>query len=474
MIENISMEITERKEAEQEVREIEAVESSILSAIPHAVIGLQNRVIYFANESVEAIFGYRPEDLIGEKTRILYRSDEEYEQIGRLFYPELEHKHKHSEDFFCRHKDGRDILCKVNASVIGTHMKDQNIVVVYEDITARRQMEQRIVTAAEEWKETFDSMQHGIMLLTPDFQITQINSYLASLYGSLAHDITHKKCFEIISGCDPEEGCPLLKAAGDRSTETLEHFDPRLGKHFMHYITPIFHKDGSIKNFVFCIIDITEIKQKEAEITQSRNAFFNMLKDIDLSYQDLKGLHEGLIHSFVNAIDTKSKWTKGHSERVTLFSVAIARYMKLNREEIEKLRIASLLHDIGKLGTYDVILDKPGRLNAEEYALIKKHPEKGAEILKPIKQLRNIISIVMHHHEQMDGSGYPGGLTGENIPLMARIVHVADSFDSMTADRPYRTAPGKEYAISELKKYSGSQFDPMVVEAFLKVLNTKI
>jgi putative nucleotidyltransferase with HDIG domain len=221
-------------------------------------------------------------------------------------------------------------------------------------------------------------------------------------------------------------------------------------------------------------MEITARKEREVEITQSRNAFFNMLKDIDLSYQDLKGLHEGLIHSFVNAIDTKSKWTKGHSERVTLFSVAIARYMKLNREEIEKLRIASLLHDIGKLGTYDVILDKPGRLNAEEYALIKKHPEKGAEILKPIKQLRNIISIVMHHHEQMDGSGYPGGLTGENIPLMARIVHVADSFDSMTADRPYRTAPGKEYAISELKKYSGSQFDPMVVEAFLKVLNTKI
>jgi putative nucleotidyltransferase with HDIG domain len=169
-------------------------------------------------------------------------------------------------------------------------------------------------------------------------------------------------------------------------------------------------------------------------------------------------------------MDAKSPWTKGHSERVTSYATAIAKAMGLNDNEIETLRIASLLHDIGKIGTYDVILDKPGRLTNEEFSLVKTHPVKGEEILKPIKQLQNILSIVRSHHERLDGNGYPDKLKGMEIPFVARIITVADSFDSMTSDRPYRPSPGKDYAISELKKYRGIQFDIQVVDAFLQVL----
>ncbi|MEW6109606.1 MAG: HD domain-containing phosphohydrolase [Nitrospirota bacterium] len=187
-------------------------------------------------------------------------------------------------------------------------------------------------------------------------------------------------------------------------------------------------------------------------------------------YEDLENLLVSTIKSLASAIDAKSPWTKGHSERVTNYALAIGRKINLDEKNLEALKLGGLLHDIGKLGTYDVVLDKPGRLTDEEFALVKKHPGRGAEIIEPIKPLRHLIPIIKYHHERIDGRGYPEGLKGDEIPLLTKILCVADSFDSMTADRPYRPAPGKEYAISELKRCAGTQFDQKVVEAFLEVL----
>ena len=188
---------------------------------------------------------------------------------------------------------------------------------------------------------------------------------------------------------------------------------------------------------------------------------------------ELHDLQSGLIHAFANAIDAKSRWTNGHSERVSHHAVLIAKEMGLAAETVEDLRVAGLLHDIGKIGTYDAILDKPEKLTAEEFALVKLHPAKGEEILKPIKQFQHILPMIRGHHEKLDGGGYPDGLKGEEIPLPARIICVADTFDAMTADRPYRPSPGLEYAISELKRCSGSQFAPEVVDAFLSMLEKR-
>ncbi|MDP2166828.1 MAG: GAF domain-containing protein [Thermodesulfovibrionales bacterium] len=187
-------------------------------------------------------------------------------------------------------------------------------------------------------------------------------------------------------------------------------------------------------------------------------------------YEDIKEIFISILKALVNAVDAKSPWTKGHSERVTGYALMLGREMELKEEELEKLRLASLLHDIGKIGTYDALLDKPEKLTDAEFDLVKMHPGKGAEIIKPISQLANIIPIIRGHHEKMDGSGYPDGLRGDEIPLLARILCVVDSFDSMTADRPYRSSPGREFAVEELKKCSGAQFDPNVVAAFLKAI----
>lgn len=188
-------------------------------------------------------------------------------------------------------------------------------------------------------------------------------------------------------------------------------------------------------------------------------------------YEDLQMLLVNSITSLASVIDAKSPWTKGHSERVTRYAVAIAKEMGLSKEIVETVELGGLLHDIGKVGTYDIILDKPSELLSKEMEEVRKHPVKGASILSPIKQFQKIVPLLMHHHEKMDGSGYPDGLKGENIPLLARVLCVADAYDSMVSDRPYRKAPGKEYAISELKRCSGTQFDFLVVEAFLRVID---
>lgn len=216
--------------------------------------------------------------------------------------------------------------------------------------------------------------------------------------------------------------------------------------------------------------NITEIQNMEKKLIESRSAFFNMLRDLDFSYKELKKLFESLILSFINALDAKSPWTKGHSERVTNYAIATAKEMGLKEKNIETLRTAALLHDIGKIGTYEVILDKPERLSIEELALVKMHPAKGEEILSPISQLKDILPIIRSHHERIDGKGYPDGLKGEEIPLLARIITVADSVDSMISERPYRPKLRIEDALSELKRCSGTQFDPQVVEAFSKAV----
>lgn len=216
--------------------------------------------------------------------------------------------------------------------------------------------------------------------------------------------------------------------------------------------------------------EVAERKRSQELHQKGKHAFLNMLEDINESYKELEDLFLRLITAMVNTLDAKSPWTKGHSERVAEFSETIARKMGLDDDGTKDIRLAGILHDLGKIGTYDYLLDKPSKLTDEEFIVIKRHPAKGAEILSGIKQLKKVIPLIRHHHERIDGKGYPDGLAGDEIPLGARILHVADSFDSMTADRPYRKSPGTDYAISELMRWSGSQFDSNVVAAFLEII----
>jgi len=184
---------------------------------------------------------------------------------------------------------------------------------------------------------------------------------------------------------------------------------------------------------------------------------------------ELHWLNRGTIETLANAVDAKSPWTAGHSERVTRLALEIGKEMGLSAADLELLQLGGMFHDMGKIGVPEDILDKPGRLSDEEYALIRKHPEKGAGILEPIRAYHEAIPIVAQHHEQFDGQGYPFGLAGGEIALGARILAVADVFDALYSDRPYRRGWEFDRVVSFLEEKAGSQFDPEVVRAFMKI-----
>ncbi len=200
------------------------------------------------------------------------------------------------------------------------------------------------------------------------------------------------------------------------------------------------------------------------------------------SEQYLQTLHQLLLsiaRAFAAAVETKDPYSKGHSQKVTQYTLAIARELpaslreKFSGNALRELQLAAFLHDIGKIAIRNDILDKNGPLNEDEWKEIKKHPRLGAEILEPIKELKEVARHIKHHHERVDGKGYPDGLKGEEIPLASRIIAVADAFEAMTAARPYRDKMPRRKAIEELRRCSGRQFDKRIIEAFTRAYKKK-
>jgi len=187
-------------------------------------------------------------------------------------------------------------------------------------------------------------------------------------------------------------------------------------------------------------------------------------------YEDLEMSYFSTVKALARAIEVKDPYTHGHSERVTEYAMAIARQLGLSERDKKNIKYAAALHDIGKIGIARRVLDKPGALTEEEFTHIKTHPQLGESIMEPVGFLKSPREIILHHHERYDGAGYPDGLEGEGIDTGSRILAVADAFEAMMSDRPYREALPLEEAVAELEKNSGSQFDPDVVIAFLEVL----
>jgi putative nucleotidyltransferase with HDIG domain len=182
---------------------------------------------------------------------------------------------------------------------------------------------------------------------------------------------------------------------------------------------------------------------------------------------DIRTMFTQTVRALASAIDARDPSTRKHSDHVSSIAVEIGQAMDLSEFQLEQLEWAGLLHDIGKIGIRDAVLLKPDRLTREERMLMNQHPEKGEEILRDVDQLAKVRPLIRHHHEWYNGSGYPDRLIGEEIPLLARVLHVADAFEAMTASRPYRPVPlSAAEALAELQRYAGIQFDPQVVEAF--------
>ncbi len=208
------------------------------------------------------------------------------------------------------------------------------------------------------------------------------------------------------------------------------------------------------------------------EFEELAGSFNDMARQVGTLFDELEDLSWSTIATLARTIDAKSHWTAGHSERVSQMGVLIARTMGLPKEELDRLHRGGLLHDIGKIGIPVTIIDKDGPLTDEEMQTMQDHTTIGARILEPLKALSDVLPIVLYHHERMDGLGYPEGLSGTDIPILARILCVADTFDAIQSDRPYRPGRNAEESLEVIVECSGTQFDPDAVEAFIEVMSS--
>lgn len=278
------------------------------------------------------------------------------------------------------------------------------------------------------------------------------------------------KMGEGIAGWVAKHGVPLIVA--DVST------DPR-------HSLRVDEKSGYTTKNILCIPVM--VKQKVIGVLQAINKLDNEpFNEGDLElfellanqvaiaienaslYEEVHAAFLGVSEALAQSIEKRDPYTGGHTKRVLAFSLAIAKYLKLKDDVLEILKIAAILHDIGKIGIEDNILRKKEKLTDEEYKEMKKHPVVGSEIVGNIKQLKDMIPGMRYHHERADGKGYPEGLKGVQIPLIARIISVADTYDAMTTNRPYQSALEEDVAIKELKRCAGLQFDRDAVDAFIQ------
>ena len=206
------------------------------------------------------------------------------------------------------------------------------------------------------------------------------------------------------------------------------------------------------------------------DVNRLSEALNGAARSIVHSQSDLDHAYLQFVETMAQALDARDPYTAGHSLRVAAYSHALAIEMELSSEDAETIRIAAQLHDIGKIGIPDAVLQKPGELTVEEYGLIKLHPQIGRKILEKVGRFDKLLAVVELHHENYDGTGYPYGLAGNKVPIAARIVHVADAFDAMTTTRSYRSARSLRTAVEEINRNAGRQFDPAAAKAFVRLI----
>lgn len=300
---------------------------------------------------------------------------------------------------------------------------------------------------------------------------------------------------------DPDNGCFYLKShVGQLPFENKNNgirFDRDLLALVLNSPTPVFLSGHDANQFfsagemntensfamvaplivrgeVFGILSVHRLASDREFLPSDASFMQILLRKAALNIEN-SALYESLYNNLVNtlnslvqAIEAKDQYTRLHSQRVTFYSCGIAEVLKVNDRDMEAIRFAAPLHDIGKIGISDAILLKKGKVTSEEFERIKSHPELGAKILEPLGLMSSEKAIIMHHHERWEGNGYPGKLKAEEIPFLARIVTVADAYDAMTSDRSYRQALSHEKAVQELLDNRNTQFDPKLVEAFVQ------
>lgn len=473
------MDVTEQRETLRRLRELETLEASILDALPVAVIVLRERKILFANRAVEAVFGWKPEELQGRGTRILYRSDEEYEEIGLHFYPVLERQRTHSEEYPCRHRDGHDILCFVSTSRIGTDLQDKGIVATYEDITLRKRAEEALKGSEERLRAILQGSPTPTFVIDRGHRVIGWNRALEVLTGVRSGEVVDTENHSVVLYGEkrPTVADLLVDGAVDLTAEIRKWYGTRYRRselleeafeatgpftfpgrepRWLHFTSAAVRDGrGTLVGAVETMTDVSALKRTEEEL--------------QLTVERLRKATAGIIRAIDRIVETRDPYTAGHQHQVARLASALAQEMALPADTIEAIYVAASIHDLGKITVPAEILSKPGHISDIERGIIRTHPQVGYDILKSIDFPWPIAEIVLQHHERLDGSGYPRGLRDGDIRIEARILGLSDVVESMGSHRPYRPTLGMERALAEIRKNRGTLYDPEVVDACLRL-----
>jgi PAS domain S-box-containing protein/putative nucleotidyltransferase with HDIG domain len=458
----VTLEITERKRAEEALRRSEFRFCSIFETTHEAIgaSGPDGRIIT-ANPAMARMLGLEdPQELIGRPAVELYADPGD----RREFFETLKAQgYVENFEITLIKQNGRPEPLHIlgNATLHSDAAGNvERIDFVFTDITERKQAEKALLESEEKYRTITENINVGIYRNTPGPQgrFLEANPAIVSMFGynnreefinvpvsGLYHDPNRREMFN----------GKMLRAGFVRDEEIL--LKRKDDTPFWGSVTAVAVKDeaGKVKYYDGVIEDISARKRLQEERLKS--------------LQKMQSLLEGIIHTMSVMVETRDQYTAGHQRRVAILAREIARQMNLPEDQIKAIYMAALIHDIGKISIPAEILSKPTRLNEVEYSIIKTHPQVGYDILKGIEFPWPVADLVLKHHERMDGSGYPRGLSGAEIPMEVRILSVADVVEAMASHRPYRAALGTGKALEEITQNKGIRYDPEVVKVCLKI-----
>ena len=458
-----AQDITERKKAEEELRDSEERLEILFDYAPDAyyISDLKGKFID-GNKAAERLMGYKKEELIGKsflKLNLLTLAA--IPKAAKLLVKNLRGQPTGPDEFVINRKDNSKVTVEI--STYPVKIKGRTLVLgMARDITERKKAEEILRKSQQEFVSIFHNSPEASVYLDEKSRVLDINSRFGELFGYNLEEIKGK---EINSGIiHPPDKIEEAKRLTKKAIKGYVNYDT-IRKKKDGTLFPVSMSgssvliEGKTKGKVILYQDITQRKQAEQQVKQG--------------YEKLQRTMEATIYTISKIIETRDPYTAGHQNIVSQFAVAIAQEMKLPEDKIEGMRIAALVHDIGKISIPAEILSKPSKLNEMEFSLIKNHPKTGYDILKTIDFPWPVAKIVLQHHEKIDGSGYPQGLKGEKILLEAKIMAVADVVEAMFSHRPYRPSLGIDKALKEISQNKGILYDPEVVHACPKLFKEK-
>lgn len=417
----------------------------------------QNRIT-FVNSALCSLLGYTKEELLDAEVFILF--DKANRAILQKELAKRNQGHSSSYAIEVTAKSGEKLPILTAASPL-MNSEGQKIgsMAIYTDMRELRRMEGEVRRAASEWRQCFDALEDMVVVISKDHTIQRCNKALSKYLGLGFDEIVGKPCYLVIHGQEhAPKDCPHVEVMTTGKATLQDYRDSRTGKIFSLTVSPLFGDDGKILGSVHLYRDITEHRRQEKE-------------RIDLSRAITQGL-EATTMALTNMVDSRDPYTSGHSQRVAELAVKVGAHMGLSNDDLEGIKFCGLLHDIGKGAIPLDILNRPGRLTEHEQGIIREHPTTAYRILENISFPWPVARVVYEHHERLDGSGYPQGLTGEQTHPWAKLLAVCDVVEAMTSHRPYRPAFSMHDAFAVLKEGAGTLFDPQVVQAAVEALGS--